>query len=584
MTKSLKDILNLLKPYLRKELLGLFFTILYAIGSFLSPLASKYLIDNVIQVKNITNLYFGIMVFFVISFIQPIVGFFKDVIFLNISENITYDIRNDVFNSVLNSPIDFFSKNKKGEIVSRIINDCQILGEFITNFLVVYIKNILSIIVILIGMFYLSPKITGVTIIFLIFASLLIVLMGKVFRRLSLIRQKNYDKLCVKVNQMIDLIETIKSFVIEKKIKDNFQDINKKNKKDNIKIQKIHIIINNLINSVVIIVLCFIYGFGTIEVSKNNLTIGTVVALGVYFQMIIQPIFEVINNHISLEKIVPVLNRINEFTNIKLEDFENDINHKVVIYNDIDIQDVSFSYNDSWNLEYINMHIQKGNLIGILGQAGSGKSTLVNIILGFYEPKKGTILLDGISTNDLGKHSVRQAIGYVPQNIQLFNDSIRENIRCYNDKIDDEDIMQVCKKTGIHEFIMSLDKGYDTIINEKINISGGQKQMIAISRALAKDPSILIFDEPTSALDPKNEKEITSLISSLRGKYTLIIITHNISTVYNADNIFVLDKGKVLENGTHDELISKNGMYKKMFQYSKKLKGEKRNEAISKAT
>lgn len=216
------------------------------------------------------------------------------------------------------------------------------------------------------------------------------------------------------------------------------------------------------------------------------------------------------------------------------------------------------------------MNIKEKEMIAILGHAGAGKSTLINLILGFYVPTKGNIKVDNTNLIDIDKMILRKNIGYIPQNIHLFNDSIEENIRCYNEKITLSMIKEVCKKIGIHDFIISLDKGYQTIINEKLSISGGQKQLIAIARALVKKPVMLICDEPTSSLDPESADKIMNLIYSLKNRYTIIMISHNISAVKNTDKIFILKNGELIENGNHDLLIKNKSIYANMLSIHKK--------------
>jgi ABC-type bacteriocin/lantibiotic exporter with double-glycine peptidase domain len=557
--KYLKEIISLIRPYVFKEIVGIILTVFYAVSVSLQPLATKYLIDNVIDNININKLYIGIILFFIICITQPILSFFKDKFFLIVSENITYRIRKNVFNSILHTSINFFSKHKKGEILSRILNDCQSFSDFITNFFVIYIKNLLSILVALISMFYLSYKISILVLIILLFLMFITYKLSNFFKKLSLNKQRNYDNLCIKINQSIDMIETIKSFTLEKKFIEDFKYINDKNRNDNIKIQTLQLIINNVISAIIIIILCCIYGFGIINVKNNILTIGTVIALGSYFQNLIQPVFELVNSQISIKKIIPIFIRISEFININSENKK--YNNNYYIKGNIKIEDLYFNYEDKTTLKDININIDKGSVVSILGEAGAGKSTLINLILGFYEPTKGLIKIDGIDIRKINKTYLRKCIGYIPQNIQLFNDSIFENIRCYDKNIRCYEIVEICKKIGIHKFIISLKKGYNTIISEKINISGGQKQMLAIARAIIKKPKILICDEPTSSLDKKNAEKIKNIISEFKNIYTVIIVTHDISMAIFADNILVLDKGILIEKGSHEYLLNIHGVY-----------------------
>lgn len=563
--KECNFIIETIKPYFFMEFLGLIITIFYATSVFITPLASKYIIDNVVNSEQDNNLYNVIFIFFISCILQPVLGLIKDFIFLNISENIIYNIREKMFRCILYAEMKFFLNTKKGEIVSRVLNDCQMFGTFISNIFITYIKDILFIFMIVIGMFYLSFKITIISLSMLILFIFLIKKSGKVFSTLSLIRQNNFDNLCVKTNQTVELIETIKSFVVEKKINKDFSSTNLNNKNNNIRMMKFETIINNSAQGVVIIVVSFIYAYGLILVKHNYLTIGTVIALATYFQTLIQPMFELIGTYINFKKMRPIIKRISEFLNINSDNLMNKLrdNNSIELDGTVDLQNVSFNYenNKKYALQNISINIKNDEMVAILGTAGSGKSTLVNLIMGFYTPQKGVIRIGHINSNNIDKTILRKNIGYIPQNIQLFNDTIKENIRCYNYEISDLTIDKVCKEVGIYDFINSLEKGYDTIINEKVNLSGGQKQLIGIARVLAKNPSILICDEPTSSLDPENENEIVKNIYSLKNKYTIILITHNISIVKDVDKILVLNKGTLEQIGNHKSLVKQSGIY-----------------------
>lgn len=534
-------------------------------------MASKYIIDNLSNIKSMNKLYFSIFLFFLSCIIQPILSFLKDTIFFKISENITYSLRENIFNFLLRSENNLLAEIKQGEITSRIVNDCEMFSNFITNFFVNYAKNILTIIIATLGMMYLSIKITITTILMTSLFIIIINYASKCFIKLSLIKQQSMDNLCININHALYSFDTIKSFALEDKIINDFRIANFKNKENNIKILMVHTIINSFSNALTLIILSFIYGYGAILVIRDEFTLGSLVALGVYFQFLIQPIFELINSQVSFKKIIPIINRINEFSmeNNKIDILTNSETRKMFIKGKLDIENVTFKYNDNFVLNNISISIKEKEMIAIIGHSGSGKSTIINLILGIYKPSKGIIKLDDVDINHINIRMLRKNIGYIPQNIQLFNDSIKENIRCYDEKITMTMIVDICKKIGIHDFISGLDEGYNTIINEKTNISGGQKQLIAIARALVKKPIMLICDEPTSSLDPESTDKVMKVIYSLKNRYTVIIISHDVSSIKSVDNIFVIKNGEIVENGTPDLLIKNNSIYSKMISIQK---------------
>ena len=540
-----KKILSLIKSYWKYEILGLTLTIIYSMVSSITPLISQYLIDGVIQNKSINYLMNIIIIFVFICLIQPVIGYFKDIIFLKTSELITYNLREKMVNKILFSSFSFFYDKKKGEIISKILNDCQLIGNFLTDFFVVYITNIVTIVIISIGMLYLSAKMTIIILIFIILIGLYVNKQGRKFKQLSLERQKNFDNVCIQVNKCIEYFETIKSFVIEKKIKENFDKSNNFNRIFNIKIMKRQYKISNIINASVIIMLAILFSIGIIDIKNKNITVGTLVGLTTYLQLLIQPALELANNQIGFQKIIPIYNRIDEF--IKNGNDENLIIDNIKIDGDIKITNLFFKYpNKEYQLKNINMNIERGEIIAIVGKAGAGKSTLINLLLGFYKANKGSIKIDNRNIEDYNIYSIRKQIGYVPQKIALFDDSILENIRCYDDTISYQDVVEICEAIGIDKFICSLKDKYNTRLSEQLELSGGQMQMISVARALVKKPKILICDEPTSSLDTYNEKKVMDCIWNFKSKCTIIIISHKLSTIKNIKKVYKIENNTLL--------------------------------------
>jgi ABC-type multidrug transport system fused ATPase/permease subunit len=235
----------------------------------------------------------------------------------------------------------------------------------------------------------------------------------------------------------------------------------------------------------------------------------------------------------------------------------------VELKGEIKVKNVSFAYKEDnkQSLSNINMTIPEKGLFAFVGHSGAGKSTLVKLLMRLYDPTEGTIHIGNISIKDLAVNKLRENISFVPQEINLFNTSVKDNIRCGNQAITDEDIVKVCKKLKLHEKISSLPEGYDSIISERVNLSGGEMQRLSIARALVKKPTIFVMDEPTAALDPENEFIIRETIEALSKEHIVLVIAHRISTIMNADKIFVFENGSIVESGNHNTLISKKGIY-----------------------
>ncbi|MEO3947850.1 ABC transporter ATP-binding protein [Gorillibacterium sp. CAU 1737] len=561
MKQLIKRMIQMMKAYAWWEGIGFLLTVLYALSAFGSPIVSKFLIDEVIPTDSTHKLYWGLGLFFVVCVSQPIVGYFKDRIFLTITERVTYDIREKMFSKVLRAPMSFFDRTHKGDIVSRLLNDGRSSSQFITNFFVVFIKNILMIITIVVGMLYLSASLT------MIVAGLFVVFFGvnwiisKRFNKLALEQQENYDRMCTSINQMADSILTIKAFSVEPDIQARFQAVLTRCYKANKNIMALNILLNNLANVLVVLSLCVIYGLGTLSVMQDTMTLGTVIGMGLYFQLLVQPVYELLDNNIELNKTIPIFDRVFEYMEMENEALDGREDGRVS--GDIRVHDVSFSYKEEGSeaLRDLSLVIPGKGLSAFIGPSGSGKSTLVKLLLKLYAPSSGSIRIGEETLDQIETRRLRENVSFVSQDIDLLNASIRDNIRCGNAAVSDQEMERVCRKLKLHDKIAALPDGYDSIVTERVNLSGGEKQRLSIARALVKRPSLFIFDEPTSALDPENELIIRETLEELAHEHAVIVIAHKMTTIVHADTIFVFEEGRVVESGQHESLLETNGRY-----------------------
>ncbi|MCX7749832.1 MAG: ABC transporter ATP-binding protein/permease [Clostridia bacterium] len=546
MKTTISRIVQLAKPYLGFQVLGFILTLLFSLAVFGSPIVSKYLIDDIIPTHSTEKLYSGLIIFFAVCVSQPVMGYLKDLVFLQVSEGITYDIRQKLFNRVLNAPLTFFEKAKKGEIIARVINDGRGASQFITDFFVVVIKNVFQIAMILGGMLFISVRLTIMIVFLFSIFSLINFLMGKKFSQLSLKLQKNTDALCVLVNQASDSVMSIKALLREDRTREAYVKVLKESYKDNKRYMALSILVGNLTGVVVVISLCLIYGVGSLWVMNGTLTLGAVIAMGLYFQLLVQPISELLHNNIDLNKTAPIFDRLYEYFNLESE--KTDLKQQLELKGDIVFKDVRFEYSDQTQaLRGINLQIPQNTFSGFMGHSGAGKSTLVKMLLGYYRPTGGEVSIGGMNIHELGVNVLRKNISYVSQDVELFNESVMENILSGNPKASSEEVIEICKQLNLHNKIMSLPDQYHTVISERVNLSGGEKQRIAIARALIKRPAIFIFDEPTSALDPENEEIIKQLLKDISSQSTVLVIAHKENLILDADRVFILEKGQVKE-------------------------------------
>jgi len=489
---------------------------------------------------------------------------------LSVSENMTISFREKMFNKIINAPMDFFDTSNNGAIVSRISNDGRSISAFITNFFIVFLKDIVLIIMVLIQMMIYSKEITlTVTFLYSIFFFFNWKI-SKKFSPMSKEIQKNYDQICIKINRSVTSINTIKAFNRENQVKDEFKEIIETNYSNNIKFRKLGLFINSFGNTMTITALAIIYGMGSLFVMDGTMTIGTVVALGFYFQILVQPIYELLNTNIDIHTLMPILDRINEYINLETERV-SDGNSDITSIEEIEMKNVSFKYkNGSQSLNNINLKFPSKGIFAIVGDSGAGKSSLIKLLSAFYNSYDGEIRVNQKELKSYGVSDVRKVISLVSQDIELLNESIKDNIKMGRD-IEESQIKEVIKKLNLEETINKLEERYETIINERVNLSGGEKQRLSIARALVEDSLVYIFDEPTAALDTINEKKVKDILEELSKEKLVIIITHNLSLLNKADCIYTMKNGEIVERGSYETLIKNDTYFSKLInELSKK--------------
>ncbi|CUH92829.1 peptidase domain-containing ABC transporter [Herbinix luporum] len=552
-----KRVIAILKYYIPLQAMGLIFSILLAISEIASPMVSKYCIDEVIPGNSMEKLYLGIGVFVIVCTMQPILGYLCGMIFLRLKEKISLNLKNQVFSKIVHAPINFYDKTYEGHIISRILNDGNAAASFLSSFMTGFLQNLILLIMIIAAMLYLSVKITVIVLTFFIIYYIIYYLVSRRFRNLSMILQKNYDMECTAITQTINSIDTLKSYMLEEEKISHYNELLKKCYKDNIKIGTLSMLVNNLTSIVRIISLSLIYGIGSISVMKGESSVGDIIAIGLYFQMFTGPFMGLLQNATNIQKNIPIFDRLYEYLNMKTEKLDQEEGGR--LEGDIILDNISFSYEkDSYALKNINMKIKSRTITAITGTSGSGKSSLIKIIAGFYNNFTGQIIFSGRNMKEMCLKDIRRNIGYVSQNVELFNISLKDNIRCGDKKVSDKDIINICRRLQIHDKIISLPKGYESIVNERINLSGGEIQRIGIARALIKKPSILILDEPTASLDTDNEAAVAEILQEIKKECTVIVVSHRHSTIEMADKVITLHKGEVYEEKPFYENLSKD--------------------------
>ena len=513
-----------------------------------------------------TLLVIGLFLAFM-TFLKTSAYFLSSATIIPVRTGVVRDIRNQLYRKITSLPLGFFSEERKGDIIARMSGDVQEIENSIMSSLDMLFKNPILIIAYFSTLIIISWQLTLFTIIFVPLFGWFMGLVGRKLKARSITAQSLWSDTMSQVEETLGGLRIIKAFCAEEKMNSRFDRINSEYrnhiKRVNIRQQMAHPMSEFLGTVMIVIVLWF---GGVLVLNNQTIEAPTFIYYLIILYSIIQPLKDFSKAGYNIPKGLASMERVD-----KILLAENDIKepekpvHISSFEHQIELRHVSFKYDQQWVLKDINIVIPKGKTIALVGQSGSGKSTLVDLIPRYYDVQEGEVLIDGINVKDLGIHDLRQLIGNVNQEAILFNDSFFNNISFGVENATMKQVEEAARIANAHDFIMQTEEGYNTNIGDRGGrLSGGQRQRVSIARAILKNPPILILDEATSALDTESERLVQDALERLMKTRTTVAIAHRLSTIKNADEIYVLHEGHIVEQGSHDKLMSANGYYRKL--------------------
>lgn len=562
--EEIKRLLNYLKK--DKIILIIILTLIGTILGVFIPYIISYIIDNLLTLNN--KIIIFLIMLLVFYLVKVLINLISSFMVINMVEDTLYKIRKDTFNHLEKLPLTYFDKNDKGNIMSILTNDIDKINEVLSEGIISIVSCVISLIGVTIIMFYMN-FILAITVILTV--PLFFFIISKMSFKINDYFTKQQEKigdLTSSSEEIISSMKTIKSLDREQEFINKFDKKNKELKDISIKantyaflVMPINIMINNLGNILII-------GIGAFLVLENKTTVGSILAFLSYASMFREPINTLGNLFASLSEAIAGAKRIFKVMDVKEEKQTNEIIDIAKLNNKIVFSNVNFGYNnDKLILKDINLEIKKGFLTALVGETGSGKTSLINLLVKFYDIDSGNIYIDNQDINLIKREKLRDCIGMVLQDTFLFKGTVLENIMYTNPKATKKQAIEACKRVGADNFIHRLSNGYNTIIEEEgNNFSEGEKQLISIARCILKDPDIIILDEATSKVDTKTEKDVYYGMNELLKNRTAIVVAHRLSTIERANNIVVLKDGKIVEKGTHKELLNNKNYYYNLYE------------------
>ena len=573
--KALGKLLKYCKTYVVAIIVALIFAMIAAITSIIGPNKINDLMDVIESgIKSIDGIHmpdFLKICYFLISIyiLGAIVNYGQQFIMADVTQKTSKRLRSDINKKINQLPLSYFDTTTRGDILSRITNDVDTISQTLSSTISNLVNAITLFIGVIIMMFLVNWALALVTITSSVIGFLLIFLILSFSQKYFNKRQKNLGDMNGHIEEIYSNHHVVKSYNGENKAIEQFNVINNELYRNNYKSQFLSGLMQPIMNfsGNLSYASIFIVGVFLILNGNPNVGFGTIISFTIYARLFSQPLSTFAQSLTSIQQASAASKRVFEMLEApNLEDESKKDKKLEEVKGDVEFRNVQFGYNDNnIIIKNFSIKLKSGQKVAIVGPTGAGKTTIVNLLMRFYEVTSGDILIDGVSIKDMKREEVHNLFDMILQDTWLFHGTVRENLVYNKENVTEETLDKVCKAVGLHHFIQTLPNGYDTILDDSINISEGQKQQLTIARAMIKDAPLLILDEATSSVDTRTEIVIQNAMDQLTIGRTSFVIAHRLSTIKNANIILVMNKGDIIEQGTHEELLAKKGFYAELY-------------------